>query len=169
MALVTKGYFLNVVLVDASGENKATLRYNVVAADFPTLVTNVATIIAALGAITDAVIVGYSLGEKFGEDSSFNAAAGVEIENIASVSCRLDAPQEKWATLKIPAPVEGIFETATGTGRNRIDPTDADLLTYLNLFVTTTGICTLSDGETTVIPGAANTKGRRIHRASRRG
>jgi hypothetical protein len=169
MALVTKGYFLNVTLVDSSGENKATLRYDVVAADFTELATNVATVLSALNAVTDAVIIGYSFGEKFGENSSFVAAEGVEVENIASVSSRIDAIQEKWATLKIPAPVIGIFETATGTGRNRIDPTDTDLLTYLGLFVTTTGICQLSDNETLLVPGAANTKGRRTHRSSRKG
>ncbi len=169
MALVSKGYFLNATLVDASGENKSTLRYDVVAEDFTELATNVATILAALNPVTDAVIVAYSFGEKFGEDSSFVAAEGVEIENVASVSSRIDETQEKWATLKIPAPAVGIFEAATGTGRNIVDPTDDDLLDYLGLFVTTTGICQLSDGETLLIPGSANTKGRRIHRASRKG
>jgi hypothetical protein len=169
MALVSKGYYLNVTLVDSSGENKATLRYEMTSADFATLVTDVATVLAELAPVTDAVIVAYSFGERFGEDSSFVAAEGVQIEDVAAVSSRLDATQEKWATLRIPAPAIGIFETATGTGSNIVDPTDADLQDYLGLFVTTTGICTLSDGESLLIPGASNTKGKRIHRASRRG
>jgi hypothetical protein len=169
MSLESKGYYLNVVLVDASGENKATIRYNMESADFATLVTDAAAVMSALNAVTDAVIVAYQIGEKFGENSSFVAAEGVEIENVASISSRLDAPQEKWATVRIPAPNIGVFEAATGTGRNRVDPTDTDLLTYLGLFVTSTGVATLSDGETLLIPGASNTKGKRIHRASRRG
>jgi hypothetical protein len=169
MSLVSKGYFLTVTLVDASGENKATLRYPVVAEDFTELQTNAATILAALNPVTDAVIVAYSLGEKFGEDASFVAAEGVEIENVAVISTRIYSPQEKWATIKIPAPNIGIFEGATGTGRNRVDNQDADLLTYLNLWTVTTGICTLSDGETIYVPGLGNTKGKRVHRASRKG
>jgi hypothetical protein len=169
MALSATGFFANFTLTD-SGGNDSTLRYKLTSADIATAVTDAGTIVTALNAITDAVITGYTVGQAYEEDSAFLAAEGVQIENVASISARIDAAEEKWATLRIPAPNIGIFQAATGSKSNVVDPADAALVTYLNLFVETTGICTLSDGENLLSPGTAgNVDGKRIHRASRKG
>jgi hypothetical protein len=168
MALSSIGFFANLTLTD-SGGNTSTLRYKLTSEDIETAVTDAGTIVTALNAITDAVITGYSVGQAYEEDSAFLAAEGVQIENVAVVTARIDDPEEKWAQLRVPAPNVGIFLAATGKKSNLVDPADSALVTYLNLFVAA-GICTLSDGEHLISPGTAgNVDGKRIHRASRKG
>jgi hypothetical protein len=123
-----------------------------------------------MNAITDGVIVAYSVGQAFEEDTTYYAATGVQIENIALISARIDAAEDKWAQLRIPAPVIGIFQASSGKMAKVVDPADADLVTYLNSFVETTGVASLSDGEYLISPGTAgNVVGKRIHRANRGG
>lgn len=166
MALASVGWYLSVVLAD-NGGNKSTLRYDLTAADAATAATDASTIMTELGPVTDAAIVGYSLGERFEEDTTFYGSG--EIENIASISARIDSADQKWATIKIPAPAAGIFKAASGPDYNLVDVADADLVAYLNLFATGNEAL-LSDGEALVSPGTAgNVTGKRIHRGSRRG
>jgi hypothetical protein len=169
MALVSTGYFANVTVTD-SGGNDSTLRYSLVSEDLATALTDTGTIVAALNAITDGVVTSYSVGEKYEEDSAFLAAEGVQCENIAVISARINAAEEKFAQLRIPAPNIGIFQAATGKNSNKVDPADSALVAYLNLFVASSGVCELSDGENLLSPGTAgNVDGKRIHRASRKG
>jgi hypothetical protein len=169
MALVSTGYYGNVVIADAGG-NKSTLRYKLVAADIETADTDMATIITRLLAVTDGVVVGYNVGRSYGEDTSFFAPEGVQIENVALVSARIDTVGEKYTQVRIPAPSIGIFQQTTGKKSNVVDPTDADLVAYLNSFVDTTGLASISDGEFLLSPGTAgNVDGKRIHRGSRKG
>lgn len=168
MALASKGYFVNVTVVD-SGGNKGTLRYALTAATIADAVTDAATIISTLNAVTDGVVIGYSVGEAFEEDTNFFAATGVHIENVALISAKIDDPEIKYASLRIPAPVDGIFLAASGPNYNKVDPADAALVAYLQNFETA-GIATVSDGEVLESPGTAgNVTGKRIHRGSRKG
>lgn len=168
MALASTGYFATVTCVD-SGGNKSTLTYRLSAATIADALTDAATIITRLNAVTDAVILSYRVGEQFEEDSAYYAAAGVQIEDRASLSCVIDAGELKYATLLIPSPTIGIFVASTGPNSNVVDPADTDLVTYLTTFATG-GIATLSDGETLLSPGTAgNVTGKRIHRGSRKG
>lgn len=167
MALASVGFFLSVTLSDQGG-NRSTLRYELSSATMAEAVTDAATVLAELGPVTDAAIVGYSVGEKFEEDTSLFGTG--EIENIASVVARIDSAEQKYATVKIPAAADGIFKAASGPDYNVVDAADADLVAYLNLWETTAGVATLSDGETLEDPGTAgNVVGKRIHRGSRRG
>jgi len=169
MALVATGFFANITLTD-SGGNNSVLRYKLESEDIATAVIDAGTVITALNAITDAVVTGYTVGQAYEEDATFLAAEGVQIENVAIVSSRINSAEEKWAQLRIPSPNIGIFQAATGTKSNVVDPADSALLAYLALFVTSSGICSLSDGEFLLAPGTAgNTDGKRIHRASRKG
>jgi hypothetical protein len=169
MSLASVGFYANITVADMEG-NKSTLRYKLTSADAAAAVTDAATIITALNAITDGVIVGYSVGEQFDENAAWFAAQGVHVENVALISARIDDAQEKYAQLRIPAPAQGIFQALTGKKAKVVDPTDADLVAYLNLFVATTGVATLSDGENLLSPGTAgNVEGKRIHRANRNG
>lgn len=166
MALASVGFFLTVTLSDQGG-NRSTLRYDLNSIDIATALTDAATVLAELDPITDAAIVAYSVGQKYEEDTS---AFGLgEVENIASIVARIDSAEQKYATIKIPAPADGIFKAAAGPDYNVVDASDADLVAYLNLFATA-GVATLSDGETLDSPGTAgNVVGKRIHRGSRKG
>jgi len=166
MALNSVGWYLHVILVDQGG-NKSVLRYDLTAADASTAAADAATVMAELGPVTDAAITGYALGEKFEEDATFFGNG--EIENIAALSARLDTDEQKFATIKIPAPADGIFKAASGPDYNVVDVADADLVAYLNLFATGEQAY-LSDGEALLSPGTAgNVTGKRIHRGSSKG
>ena len=166
MALNSVGWYLHVTLADQGG-NKSTVRYDLTAVDAATAAADAATIMAELAPVTDAAIVGYALGEKFEEDAAFYGTG--EIENLATISARIDANEQKFATIKIPAPAAGIFKAASGADYNVVDVADADLVAYLNLFATGEQVL-LSDGEALLSPGTAgNVTGRRTHRGSSKG
>jgi len=166
MALVSSGFLLTVRLVDQGG-NKSTLRFNLSSADAATAATDASAVLAALAAVTDAAIQSYSLAEQF-DDATVNSGSG-EVENMASIVARIDDAEVKYATIKIPAPVDGIFQAASGELYNVVDPADVALVAYLQLWQTGNE-ATLSDGETLLSPGTAgNVVGKRIHRASRKG
>lgn len=173
MNLVHDKFFLNVTLVDASGINKATLRYDLNYADWAALNTGIGAgditqLLADINGVTDGLISGYSVGESFVEDTDVVGAAGSEVENNALVTCRIDGQLNKYATLRIPAPSDGIFLSATGPNRNRIDVADAALVAYLANFQTG-NLCLVSDGEQIDTVNAQNVDGKRIHRGSRKG
>ena len=179
MALTSKGFYANVQVADAAG-NVTTRQYEVVGADIATAKTNAATLVSALDAVTDGLIIGYSVGEQFYEDTDTYGAAGSEVENLAVLSVELESEKKK-ATLTIPAPIDAIFVDTTGPNRNVVDLTNANLITFMNNFTDETGytapgpdaIALISDGEK-IAPDNTNDvpkmlKGRRGHRASRKG
>lgn len=165
MALNSTGFFLNVTLSDQGG-NKATLRYDLVAANFTDAQTARTAILALLGAVTDAQVVSYSLGEGFVEDTDFYGSG--EIENVGLAVCKLTT-DGKTVNVRIPAPVDGIFVAASGPDYNELDPADADLQAYLAIWEAA-GYATISDGESVrETSTAGNFWGKRIHRGSRLG
>lgn len=175
MALVSKGTFLNITLADAAG-NKSTLQYTLDYADLAALSTNIADIngaggvLADLNAITDGTIISYSVGEAFGEDATLLGAADSEVEEIALISAQIDGTTPgKTASIRVPAPVNGIFVGAFGDNRNIVDTADADMLAFLENF-SGNGHILVSDGESIVDPTESGAwKGKRIHRGSRNG
>lgn len=174
MALVQRDVFFNVTLADYAG-NKSTMRFKTNKADLADLSTDIADLtgagglLADLEAVTDAKVVGYSVGVSFAEDGSPYAGAGVEIENVAEIVAKIDGEPDKWATVRIPAPVSGIFGAGPGESANLIDPADADLVAFLANFESG-GVVTTSDGESLADSGTVgNFKGKRIHRGSRKG
>jgi hypothetical protein len=160
MALTSVGFFLSVQLVDG-GDNTSVLRYEMTAADYTTAVTDTAVILAALQAITDAVVRKYSINHVFGEAAFSFPAATVQVENKASITVLLEGNDNKKANLKIPAPVIGIFTNPTGGGSNVVDLSDADLVTYFTMFQTGNE-CLISDGEV----ADSMVSGKRIHAKS---
>lgn len=145
MALAHAWYELTVSLGD-NGANITTKRYRLRSADIATAVTDAAIVVAALDAVTNAVIVGYRISDVFHEGTVVYPAAGIENEDKASISVLLTTGGGKKANLKIPAPVIGIFNGATGAAANVVDTSDTDLNTYLDLFATG-GEAYISDGE----------------------
>lgn len=163
MALVSDGYMLTVTLVD-SGTNIAVKNYELTAATFAAAQTDAADILTRLNAVTDAFVKGYSISERFIENTP-GLPLDAEIEDRASIVLQLGSSPFKKAVHEIPAPVIGLFKAATGVDRNNIDLADVDLLAYLATFISG-GEATLSDGE---FIEATPISGKRIHVASRKG
>lgn len=162
MALVSDGFKLTITLID-SGGNRANLPYYLKAALYADAVTDTATIIAELLAITDAAVQGYTLAEQYIEDDLAYPAAGVHIENRATITARIHGHPSKTWTTHIPAPDSAIFLSPTGEGSNEVDIGNVDLLAYFGLFEETGGVAEISDGET-LADAATIKKGHRTHR-----
>ncbi len=177
MALVSQGFKASIKLVDAGG-NVSIIRPDVEGATAAAALTNTQALVAAIDALTDALVAGYSVGEVFAEDT-LQYGSG-EVENVAEVVCPLETAG-KYHTFKIPAPVAAMFVGASGPDYNKVNTAYAPLLTYIGLHTDKTGygtpgadaIALVSDGEK-VKPDNTNDRpfieaGKRIHRASRKG
>lgn len=170
MAIVSTGFEGYVSLVDTEG-SVVTLRYDLQnPADFAAATTSMGLIITALTAVTDAVIKSWGVGEKYANNALTLPAAGVEVERRAVLSALIagSLPQ-KWVNVVIPAPKVGLFMQPTGPGARQIDPNDAAVIDYLQLFETASQAF-VSDGEVLADPTVAgNFSGRKTHRGSRNG
>jgi hypothetical protein len=167
VAITTDGFFGSITLVD-NGNNLSTLQYALTGGDFATALADLQGIVTLLEAVTDAVVKGYRVGEAYSEKALSLPAGGVQVENVASISALITGFVDKYAIIKIPAPKAGIFTGSSGDAANVIDANDADLAAYLGTFLAA-GEATVSDGETIQAVSTATVKGKRIHRASRKG
>lgn len=164
MALVAGRWFWVFTLVDGGG-NTTTRRMELQSADATDAATDVAAGLAALNAITDAVVVSHFWYNEFYEDALVLPAATVQIENMAQMNFTLTNPL-KTAVWTLPAPNIGIFAGATGPSSNILDTADVSLLAWTNLFTAAVDPAFfISDGEQAVTFDG----GKRIHRGSRRG
>ena len=145
MSLVTNGWWLSITLIDGDA-GVCTKRYMMRSADATEAAVDAAAIVAALDAITDAVISKYRYGEEFHENAFAYPAVTVKVEEKASITCLLTSGGAKKANLKVPAPVIGIFMGATGPKAGEVDVEDTDLVTYGDLFKTASEAY-ISDGE----------------------
>jgi len=163
MALVSNGFWLSVTLRD-NGGNDTTRTYQLTSEDAVAAGADTVIVLAALNAVTDAVIVSWFNYQRFVEDAFAFPPSGVEIENQALLDFDLVDHPEKSATLTIPAPAPAIFVALSGGGANIVNTANAAVVAYAALFQTG-GQVFLSDGEV-----AQNlVSGRRIHRKSNRG
>jgi len=146
MALVSQGYRLVVSLTDTSS-SVSTLTFELSSPDALTAATDAATVLTALGDMTDSVVSSYSINEVFAENALTLPANAINAIK-ASMSVYLEGAGQKRGNLKIPAPKTGIFVSASGPNNNVVDDTDPAVIAYIDLYQTTGGILTLSDGET---------------------
>ena len=162
MALVADKWFLVVNLVD-SGNNTFSKRYRLAAIDAATAATSAAAVVAALDAITECPIVSHYHYQETVENALV-LPVGVQGENKALLTFRLEGAANKSASDTIPAPIIGVFVTPTGNGSNVINGAHAAIATYRDLFIAG-GNAFISDGENvTELKG-----GKRIHSKSNRG
>lgn len=139
-------FLLTISLMD-SGLDRSNLTFNLLpSADYAAAVAAAAAIIPLLTAVTTAEITGYTIGTKFIEDTVAVPAAA-EVENRAVIVGQLSSSPLATATIVIPAPAPGLFQTTIGAGHNLIDQTDTDLLAYLGIWQETGALAALSDGE----------------------
>ena len=140
----------------------------------PTAVWDPATdLLTALATIRDTLVTQLNLNTKTllltnhiritqEEDTLQIPAADCHVNEKASLVVLLDGGENKLATMKIPGPVDGMFQGASGADFDKVDVTDAGLNTFLDQFQATGGSFTLSDGE--FLDDAANParSGRRL-------
>lgn len=143
MALQSEGFFLSVSISDTSG-SISTLQYDLQATDAATAATDAVTIIGLLEAVTKSVVTGYSIRQKFFEDTIV-LPASAENAIKASVTVQLKDTADK-GNFRIPAPVDSIFTSATGAGYNIVDTDNADVQAYAGMFLSLAQ-ASLSDGE----------------------
>ncbi len=143
MALVTKGYYCRITLVD-NGNNRTIKTYDLRATDMAAATTAVTALRAALLGVTDSVISAYNIAERFYENALAFPASGIENENKASISVIVTDSES--ANLKIPAPKPAIFTGTSGGAGNIVDVTNAALITYTDVF-RSAGECYISDGD----------------------
>jgi len=159
MALVSGGFVGSITLAD-SGNNRSTLQYTCNPATVTTFTlaqTAMASIAIELAAITNSVVTAYSVSEVFREDT-ITLPNDAENENKASVSFIKNDGMS--GNLKIPAPIDGLFAGAAGSGSpyNQVDLTDAGLVAYTDRFRAGNDFV-ISDGEFLV----ALVRGKRVH------
>lgn len=166
MTLVSQG-FTGYITVADNGNDRSTKSYNLSTTTYANSVDAMEAIVDALGALTRASLVGWGVTHVFADDAfAVPTDTGIQNENQALLVVGIDGQPLKSATMTIPAPVDGIFVATSGKNANVVDTTDADLITYVQLFGTgTSGVAYVSDNEKVSVLK----EGRRIHRGSRKG
>ena len=137
---------MTVTLID-NGGNSSTLQFHMRDATYILAEASAPIVLAALAAVTNSVIAGWTLQQRYSEDSFAYPGAGIENEDKASITVQLAGAGNGKANLKVPAPVIGAFLDIVGPGANQIDVTDVAVLAYVGLFAAG-GKCFISDGET---------------------
>lgn len=147
MAIVSDGFEITLSAQDQGG-NTVIKTYET----DPAVVTDLATAeLARAGleaiwvTVSELVISGMSIKEKFTNDALVLPTGNVEAENKASITGQLAGTSDK-ANIKIPAPVIGLFNGATGPAANQIDVNDSALLTYTGQYIVGQPFM-LSDGQ----------------------
>lgn len=137
------GYFVTITLIDRN-EDKATLEYELRAADEAAALAAVNTIIIALTNASQARVIGYNVQKRFYNDTPTIPTAG-ELQVKARISFKI-ADSRDYETLDIPAPEETVFLAVTGKANKIVDVTKPLVTAYTDLFKST-GVAFISDGE----------------------
>jgi hypothetical protein len=162
MADVSAGFWAVVEIVDNGGD--VTVRtFQMTAADAEAADADLLTIVAAIRGVSDGVVRSFYNYEKMRNDAFAYPASGVELQNQALMNFQL-VTTGKTATATIPAPKPTIFVGSAGPTAENVDPADAAVIAYVDLFQAD-GQCLISDGE--VVAGLIS--GKRIHRKSSNG
>jgi hypothetical protein len=165
MAFAHQQYYGTVEVVDQGG-NLSVLTFELQGATIANAGTNLGTIVSNLAAVTDGWIRSYQLHDKWVTDVLFTASEPHgEVSTKALITVQLTTPG-KTASVEIPAPKDAIFSAGSGSGFNLVDPTNADVSTFLNQY-NSGSQAKISDGEFTIT--GPFLKGRRIHRKSLNG
>jgi len=145
MALTADRWFTVFKLTETSGRSTILRVEQSAPADDAAARVSAAALATDLAAVTNCNIEAYYTYQEFVEDS-FSLPSGAEIENEALLQLSIDGEPTKTATLRIPAPVDGIFAGATGPSYDVVDISDTDLLAFVANF-TTEELFYVSDGE----------------------
>lgn len=166
MPLVSDGFDLIVKLADTGGKTFP-MPYQLVAADYAAATAAATTIIGRLNALTDMVVSGYSLSERFIEDAlAFPTAPPVEGENKARLVLQIYDQPTKKVTVHIPGAIGLLYQAISGPGWDSVDLSYPPLAAYLTTWHPG-GLATISDGENVALtPNNGLLSGKRIHTKS---
>lgn len=168
MAFIDKGWWLTCSLVDTGG-NQTTREYQLTATDtaddITAIIADVQTIVTALVAASDCVLVKQSLRKDSVEDSVTLPAGNVNVEENAQISAKIYGTPNKSAVFEIPGPKSTAFLAPTGEGHNKVNFTTGPVPAYVNLFKNGAQAL-ISDGEAIT---DQNIKGKRVHHKSTKG
>ena len=145
MALVSAGFRLNVTMLDNSG-NTTTLGFDMRETVYADVVTDVATILAALAAVSGGEVGAYTISQVFEEDALAFPTVGFQAEVSASLTTFVEDAGTKKANFRIPMPLPAVFVSTIGAGANLVNTSLQAVLDYHALFATA-GVANLSDGE----------------------
>lgn len=160
MAMVSGGFRVKYNWIDnGGGVTSRTYEFVPAIATIGAAETAAASAIAALEAVTDAVLQSYQVTEVFIEDTLALPASGVENENQAFFSAKIDGDPLESATFSVPAADPDIFTALSGPGATVVDMSDAAVIAFVALF-DSAGPFTLSDGENINV---ATATGKRRH------
>lgn len=162
MALVSQGFWLDVSLIDY-GNNVTSKRYQMIAADYDTAITDIAIVMPALINMTDAVISAYSLQERYVQDALSLPTTVNPVSVKAVMTSYINDAGDKKASYDVPAPKIGIFQSPVGNGADLVDTADAFVLAYHALFADGAQLY-FSDGESAggLIKGVRTTQTRNL-------
>lgn len=168
MAVSSQGWKLVARWIDTGG-NITTRTYDLTATDTAgdatDVFTDVATILAAAVAVTDAHLAGYNVAKVLVEDALTLPTGDVNVEENAQISAKIDGIPNKSAVIEIPAPKSTLFQAPTGAGHNQVQFTTSPVPAFVNLFKTGAQIL-VSDGEAIT---DQDIKGKRVHHKSTKG
>lgn len=116
-----------------------TKEYEIVAADFATAQTNRTALLADIALSTGAQIIGHTLTEKYGDDAAVTSVFNLWRELV--ITFVLAGAAQKKATHTIFAP------SLNFVAGKSLNLGHADVTAYINNFLETGGIATISDGE----------------------
>jgi len=116
-----------------------TKRYEVVGANFAAAAANRDLFLADLALSSGSQIVGHRMSEKFGNDDAVVSTFNLYRELV--ISFVLDGVEQKKAAHTVIAPSLNFI-----AGQN-LNLGHADVTAYINNFIATGGIVTISDGE----------------------
>lgn len=177
MALVEMPIVYSVTLQDRGG-NQATLQFKSNGDSILTASDLLNSMVTTLSAITQAKVVKYGFRYGYEENDMSALTTNGEVENRAVITMALEtttppAPgQTRYANIQIPAPIDALFQAASGDLYNVVNPANAALVAFLNNFEYGAGLpsLVLSDGQNISDPTVAgNVVGKREHRKSRKG
>lgn len=161
MAIVQLKWVAEVGIADNSGDIAPRFYEAPFAAfaDFDAFVLSFNSLLTALNNMTAGVVASYRLTAAYVEDALTLPLSGVENENQAFLSGKIDGDPTDSGTQSIPAADPAIFVATSGPGANVVDVTDGAVTTWIAFF-DATGPWTISDGENW---DAATVKGKRRH------
>jgi len=171
MSLAAIGWKAVVGLVDRGGKvvtRTFHLTATDTAGDASAVLTDVATILTNLAAVTECKIKNYSVSKEYSENAlTLPTSAEAEAEQQLHISALIVGSPTESATYDIPGPKQALFQAASGPGADLPNFSVTALDNFIEMFNSGgTDIATLSDGESWDTNTA---KGKKTHKHSTNG
>lgn len=166
MAIVSAGWQGTIDLIDGLGKvTQQTRRLR--ADDYTEAAAAISAYMDSLVAVTDCIVVGYSVGEIFTENALGALPAVTVLNSVQAVisAAILDQPT-KFASTAIPGPKLTIFNGTSGKNAAIVDVNDPLVTAFLTEF-TEAGSVYISDGES--LDPVFNASGERVSKYRRLG